>query len=611
MLEPEASICKCFDSTDMWKCITESKKPKVILQIDSDVFIPHSIQTTAKEIDFNTDQIFPRLHKSVIDGCGVETYDAIYDYCLTLNSDYFQLTKRQTEELVVKALFSFDLNRLTFGSALAIFFIIYQKNYSLPAELMESIRRSGDKEAQTIGITLLSKIPSSEEVAICLATQWKLFLEDDNNAEINFNDTSMATFLPIMFSSSALARHKICEISQLTSYVNRFSNSPWLMTALDFSFFDKKAVDSFLSAHIETVRQMISDTVTTPSAEKWLEVAQQWGQVRYLEYKSGTNPNTSISALSLQLEKAFRDFFCRRYDQIVIGSTSSNPISVNEIMPNIASIMEKTSKIALLVFDGMGIDQWEILKKYFDSNSLKIKSERFAYTMLPSLTGYSRQAILSGTTPNEFSKFLSTSDERNLFQNFWVANSVPADETIYLHLNPDPNALSKPCDSMLDLLTAIEQEKRVLAVIFTFIDKRLHESSELDVGKKLLYSKIENFLESSCLALVIKKLKENGYSVFLTSDHGNVAATGNGINDSKHMVEIHGKRCLVYDSITLASEKQKQADVILFESRFIPEKQYVLFPNGNFFFGPDGAKEITHGGVSIEEVVVPYVEVEI
>ena len=46
----------------------------------------------------------------------------------------------------------------------------------------------------------------------------------------------------------------------------------------------------------------------------------------------------------------------------------------------------------------------------------------------------------------------------------------------------------------------------------------------------------------------------------------------------------------------------------LLSSRFIPREQYNLFPNGSYFFGASGSKEIVHGGISIEEMVVPFVE---
>jgi hypothetical protein len=71
---------------------------------------------------------------------------------------------------------------------------------------------------------------------------------------------------------------------------------------------------------------------------------------------------------------------------------------------------------------------------------------------------------------------------------------------------------------------------------------------------------------------------------------------------------MQGKRCLVYDSRIIAEERQKEADVNLLSSRFIPRGQYILFPNGSYFFGASGSKEIVHGGISIEEMIVPFVE---
>jgi len=611
MIESEATLCKCCDSVEMFKCIHENKKSKIILQVTPNTNIPYFVQTSAGEVEFAVEHIFPTLNKSIINDCGVETFDAIFEYCRTAKSGYSQLTKRQTEELLTEALFSLDLNRLTIESSLVVFLTINRKNYRLPAEFLEDIRQGADSDAHARGITFLRKMPTEEELVFWLSEQWQLFLAGSDQAKIDFTDPVIATFLPMLFLSGALHRHKIHDLGQLRSFVKRFSACPWLMTALDFSFFDKQAMSSVLKTRIGILKQIVADVLEKPTAEKWLEIAQQWGQIRYLEYKSAAVADSEIPMLSHEIEKAFREYIFESYDQILIGSTSSNPLSVDKILPNIAAQNNNQHKVALLLFDGMGLDQWEILKAYFASSALKVKTERFAYTMLPSLTGYSRQAIFSAKTPNDFTKFSGISNEKAFFTEFWMTKSVELQDIVYLHLIPDPKVLSKPNGAMSEFLAAISEGKRIIGVIFAFIDKRLHESVDLDVGKKLLYSKIEDFLSSSCLSEIIKILLKKGYRVLLTSDHGNVMAIGNGVVDSKHLVEINGKRCLVYDSIILAEERQKEADVILFASRFVPENQHIIFPNGNFFFGPNGTKEITHGGVSIEEVIVPYVEVEL
>lgn len=443
-----------------------------------------------------------------------------------------------------------------------------------------------------------------------LSEQWHLLLSKDEEVQLDFSDPSIILLLPTLFTSGVLRREKIRNLKQLERFTERFSDNPWLIMGLELSFLDKKHARSAIRARLEVFENMVSDVSKQPTVEKWLEVAQQWGQIRYLEYRSGLNVEPRIHRISHQIEKAFREYITKNYDAIIIGSTDSHPVSVDKILPNISKQVNDGDKIALLLFDGMGIDQWEILKTYLTSHSLEIKRECYVYAMLPTLTGYSRQSVFSGKTPNEFKRFKMTTHEKSLFNDFWQSKNLDSREILYKHLVPDPTILEKPDEPMSDFLTAVDEGKQVIGVIFTFIDKRLHGPYDLDVGKKLLYSRIEEFLESSCLAEIFEFLLNAGYSVYLTSDHGNLVATGNGVSDSKYMVETRGKRCLVYDSRMLAEEKQKEADVTLFLSRFVPKAQYILFPNGNYFFGTIGAKEITHGGISIEEMVVPFVEVE-
>ena len=402
---------------------------------------------------------------------------------------------------------------------------------------------------------------------------------------------------------------EIHDLEQLKGFAQRFSDYPWVLTGLEFSFFAKRNIKPVIETKLNVMRGLISDVLESPSEEKWLDIAQQWGQIRYLEYASGLYAETEIYKLSQQIERFFREYILENYDRIIIGSTDSHPLSVDKILPNISKRIAAGENVALLVFDGMGIDQWEIIKRYLASHSLPVKRDGSVYTMLLTLTKYSRQSIFSGKTPNEFTPSIMRSREESLFMDFWKSKGLDSQDTLLLHLVPDPTLLRKPDGTMSRFLSGVSEGIRVIGVIFTFIDKRLHGQYDLDVGKKLLYLSIEEFLKSSCLADIFSILQKHGYKTYVTSDHGNLVATGNGLRDSRYLVEMQGKRCLVYDRKILAEEKQKEADVTLFSSRFIPKDLWILFPNGNCFFGTDGSKEITHGGISVEEMVVPFAEV--
>jgi hypothetical protein len=160
-----------------------------------------------------------------------------------------------------------------------------------------------------------------------------------------------------------------------------------------------------------------------------------------------------------------------------------------------------------------------------------------------------------------------------------------------------------------ELLQALEEGTKILGLAFAFIDNRLHEPYDLNVGKRLFHRNIQNFLHESCLADIFHLLIEKGYRVYITSDHGNIVGIGNGITDSKGLAERQGKRCLIYDRKILAEERQKTTDCSLLSSRFVPTNNFILFANGTSFFGQIGLREITHGGISVEESVVPLIEV--
>jgi len=607
MLAFQATICDASDTIDIFRCVETNQCGKIIVRVSPKAYLPYSIQSKALDITLTAEEVFPNLNVDVIRGCGVEAYDGIFDYCKKQAPMHMSLTRRQTEELIMRALFCLDLNRINVESCVATFLMLYNKHYTLPHELLEDVRQLGYEEGQNRGVTLFSKIPSEEELKDWLSRQWQLFLARDPEAQLNFADSSMLQLLPSLFSSGVLHRKEINSLEQLEEYLARFSDSPWVLTGLGFSLFDTKNIRRAIDAKLDITKQLILDVLNEPRAEKWLNIAQQWGQLRYFEYVS-QNAVVEIFKVSQQIEKSFREYIFDNYDRILIGSTDSHPLSVDRILPYISKIVAAKERVALLVFDGMGIDQWEIVKRYLASNSLSVANEGSLYAMIPTLTGYSRQAIFSGKAPNEFTQFKLRTNEKALFSDFWVSRDLDPNKALYLNITPDPAILKERKGDMAQLLAGVEERIPVFGLIFTFIDKRLHGPYDLDIGKRSLYSAIQGFLKLSCLADIFKILQKGGYRIFVTSDHGNIVASGNGVKDSKNLLEIQGKRCLVYDRKIIAEGRQKEADVTLLSSRFIPREQYILFPNGSYFFGASGSKEIVHGGISIEEMVVPFVE---
>ena len=93
------------------------------------------------------------------------------------------------------------------------------------------------------------------------------------------------------------------------------------------------------------------------------------------------------------------------------------------------------------------------------------------------------------------------------------------------------------------------------------------------------------------------------------SDHGSVWCYGNGIKADKYLVEERAQRVLVYPNKELAAEFADKKDLILFENQRLLGGKALVLPRGREMFSSRDKLSVSHGGIHIEEVVIPFVEV--
>ena len=104
---------------------------------------------------------------------------------------------------------------------------------------------------------------------------------------------------------------------------------------------------------------------------------------------------------------------------------------------------------------------------------------------------------------------------------------------------------------------------------------------------------------------------ENDYQVFITADHGNTIAVGKGPINEGILVSEKGKRARIYNSDTLRQNAYaKSPDSIVWNSVTLPNDYLPLLAEYNTAYTTQGTEEITHGGISIEEVIIPFIEVK-
>ena len=108
---------------------------------------------------------------------------------------------------------------------------------------------------------------------------------------------------------------------------------------------------------------------------------------------------------------------------------------------------------------------------------------------------------------------------------------------------------------------------------------------------------------------MIKNLLKNGFAVYMTADHGNTSATAQGrFMKPGLLAEPASRRAVIYQSFADAIELAKFTTVRYSGSYLPKEATAYLFEPGTCY-GDKGKEYITHGGMTLEEAVVPFIRI--
>ena len=372
------------------------------------------------------------------------------------------------------------------------------------------------------------------------------------------------------------------------------------LSSLPFGVLQKlynKHIQGLVSADL--LRLLIDDIVK--AAEPFESSVESWKQFNEIENPDWSDVDTIISISQLfvsvvesekyvEIEKHLKDLnfdFQHYLDDTYWNSLNANPFlrpqSVAGIIPHIKDNFSTSDKVALVVVDGMAFWQYEILRETLEKIKIFPQEENWLYSWIPSITALSRQAIFRGEGPLlDYTQ--SPQSERKLWLDHWNASLSP--EYIYEEeFSPTQNC------------------KR-LAYVTTTLDEKIHSSSSY----KDLLDLTKNW--GNDFAKTIARLKQLGFKIFLTTDHGNVLATGWRPFTTTEKAHLYGKmsrghRHAIFMNETGAQEFQK--DLGYSVSTIHRDNWFAIRENQSFT--TDGKKEITHGGSHLFEVMIPFIKI--
>ena len=360
---------------------------------------------------------------------------------------------------------------------------------------------------------------------------------------------------------------------------------------------------------LEGIKSLIDTLPTLESSHRdWSQLARRFGEIlsrfHALDTARADSIRDRMSELQRLTDERLHSWVVKHFADLPSLPVAKGPVMVHHV-PRFLSMRRSAGedKIALLVFDGLAVDQWIQIREHVTKHSPKVGFEESAcFAWLPTLTSVSRQALFSGLKPREFSDSIeTTAQEPSQWSRFWQDHGLRANEVIY-------RKGIKRIDQLEELETALSNPAiKVAGLVVDTVDEIVHGAI---LGKRGIANQIESWCESGFVDRLFAQLLDKGYHVYLTADHGNVEAVGVGRPNQGVIAETRGERVRAYRSEALLSESAVSCPgAIKLEIAGLPANFMPLFAGARTAFVTQGEQLVVHGGISVEELIVPFVKI--
>lgn len=336
--------------------------------------------------------------------------------------------------------------------------------------------------------------------------------------------------------------------------------------------------------------------------QDWMKIASLYNEMKALFL---AHPDVRWGGLQERLEacvhqvnERFEAWMIEHFNGLKNLPYLPKPVMVHHVPHFLAA--QHRRRTALLVLDGMSVVQWiQIRHALQESLPRLIFDEQMLFAWVPTITSISRQALLSGEIPLYFTDTLSTTaKEETRWRLFWENHGILRKHVGYqkglgFADTPWPEWLENP-------------QKRVISLVIDAVDRLMHNAIQ---GQQSLRLELDLWLRQGFLVRLLTKLLQYEYDVYLASDHGNLESRGTGRLREGVLAETRGERVRIYTDERLRDDMIVTAGGIAWPGDGLPEHLHVMLARYGKAFVSEGERVISHGGISLEEVVVPFVRV--
>ena len=345
------------------------------------------------------------------------------------------------------------------------------------------------------------------------------------------------------------------------------------------------------------------------SHRDWLQYARKQGELlarlHSMEPAQSEAVRAQVQALQLEADTRLQSWMPGHFADLPTLSAVHAPVMVHHVPRYLARQREAgESRTALLVFDGLALDQWARVRDHVVAGIPGISfDETASFAWVPTLTSVSRQAIFSGSRPRDFASSIEeTAQEANLWTRFWADHHLRSNQVFF---RKGIKHLHQLDGLMADLSSP---DVKVAGIVVDMVDELVHDAK---LGKRGIAKLIDMWCQDGFVDRLFRQLHGLGYQIYLTADHGNVEAVGTGRINQGVIAELRGERARVYRSEALLEASiQACPSAVAMPLPGLPPGFLPLLAGPRAAFVTQGEDLVAHGGISVEELIVPFVKVD-
>ncbi len=318
----------------------------------------------------------------------------------------------------------------------------------------------------------------------------------------------------------------------------------------------------------------------------WFGIARDWARIRMLV--DGGFATRDIEGLADEIDRAFMEWMLKHYKGLSGSSSTNSPVMVHRINDYMKS---RSRKIALILMDGMSVENWFTIAAHCGGLDKDIEMG-YSFALVPSITAVSRQSVFSGKLPVSHNDVFSLKDEEKQWREYWQSSGY-AEDDIYFGKGMKPD---------------IRYNIRIAGIIVNIIDELMHGQVQ---GQRGMYRDIASWADGGELKRLVDELAGRGFDIYITSDHGNIEAVGQGRPGNEGLLtEMTCLRARVYNEFAFTGKTEEKYKVFEYPGTYMPKEYRYIICEGNTAFGIKGNKYVCHGGMSIEEIIVPFITIK-